>query len=270
MRKENLFDLEEAKKTNAIISGASGSGKTRLGSAIASLLHRLNFTVQAFDSSGEWKKVSDLPFVSKVYRHKNQLAYAQLEGSGIFDLSLLTRNETKKIVETETRRIWEERAVRAFNNPMWLIFEESEIYLRQLEENVYRVLHSGRNLGIRAILLTTDLSYLAGIIRLCEIRFHGHLPIEENAKRKFRAYYGKDWCRIATEGLDVGDFIRLHKKKLSLISVPLFERKHAPRLLFPKPQTEPQSEPRKDHWARKSLEQQLLPIRIIETLKSLF
>ena len=195
--------------------------------------------------------------------------YAQLESSGIYDLSLLTRSETKEIVETETKKIWEQRAVRSFNPPMWLVFEESEIYLRSLEENVYRILHSGRNLGIRAILLTTDITYLAGIIRLCEIRFHGHLPVEENAKRKFRAFYGKDWTRIATEDLDVGDYIRLHKKKLSLISVPLFERKHGPRLCFPKPQVKPQSEPRKD-WAREDLRRQLLPLRLLESLKSLF
>ncbi|MDH5440659.1 MAG: hypothetical protein OEZ48_01115 [Candidatus Bathyarchaeota archaeon] len=56
--------------------------------------------------------------------------------------------------------------------------------------------------------------------------------MEENAKRKFRAYYGNDWCRIAFEGLGVGDFIRLRQKKLDVIHVPEFKRTHAPRQLF--------------------------------------
>jgi len=48
------------------------------------------------------------------------------------------------------------------------------------------------------------------------VRFHGSLGIEENSKRKFRVYYGKDWTRIAFEGLQVGDFIRLDENILML------------------------------------------------------
>lgn len=172
--------------------------------------------------------------------------------SGIYDFSLVTLSQCRKVVEEETKRIWEQRAVRPFNNPMWLVFEESEAYLRnirgQASENVFRIIHQGRNLGVGAILITTDLALLdASVIRLCEVRFHGSLGIEENAKRKFRAYYGKDWTRIAFEGLGVGDFIRLRNKKLDVIHVPEFKTTHAPRQLSRFKREEPK--PRKSYEA---------------------
>ena len=115
--------------------------------------------------------------------------------------------------------------------------KEVEEYLKSIRgtasENVFRIIHQGRNQAARAILITTDLALLdRSVIRLCRVRFHGSLGIEENAKRKFRAYYGKDWCRIATESLEVGDFIRLRKKHLDIVTVPEFKRKHSPRQLF--------------------------------------
>jgi hypothetical protein len=76
------------------------------------------------------------------------------------------------------------------------------------------------------ILVTTDLALLdASIIRLCQIRFHGLLGIEENAKRKFRAYYGKDLTEQTTQ-LEVGQFLRLHKKQREFIKVREFQAKH--------------------------------------------
>jgi len=102
-----------------------------------------------------------------------------------------------------------------------------------------------------------DLALLdPSVIRLCQIRFHGSLGIEENAKRKFRAYYGSDWCRIAFEGLKVGDFIRLTQKHLDIIHVPEFERKHAPRQLFRFKTEEPKPRPK--------------PRRLWQTIKNLF
>jgi hypothetical protein len=253
MNFENLFDLDEAIKTNILISGSNHTGKTSLACGISSMLHKLGFRVRVFDTSGAWRKQSDLPQFSKAYRFDKQTLYGELEGSGIYDLSLLRSSEAKRVVERETERIWNERAIRTVNEPMWCVFEEAEAYLRNIRgnisENIYRLVHQGRNQAIRCILITTDLALLdASVIRLCQIRFHGSLGIEENAKRKFRAYYGKDWCRIATEGLELGDFIRLHKKHLEVIYVWEFKRKHAPKQAFnlieekqePKPQPQKQ------------------------------
>ena len=132
--------------------------------------------------------------------------------SYVFDLSRLTLSETKQVVDRICLEIWNTRIDSPYQQPCFLIFEESETFLKSIRgkvaENIHRLLHVGRNIAVRSILITTDLALLdASVIRRCSQRFHGKLNIEENSKRKFRAYYGKDFCRIANEGLQVGDFI---------------------------------------------------------------
>ena len=120
------------------------------------------------------------------------------------------------------------------NNNLWLICEEAETYLRNVRgeksEEFYRLVHIGRNINVRCIPITTDLALLdASMIRLCPIRFHGLLGIEENAKRKFRAYYGKDYTEQTTQ-LEVGQFLRLHKKQLEFTKVREFVAKRKPSM----------------------------------------
>lgn len=231
---EELFKLEEAKKTNMLVSGTNASGKTNLAAGVASVLNNLGYKVIVFDVSGAWRKTSDLP-VSTVYSFKatntkdtSTLRYVPLNGSGVYDLSLLTLSDTRRLVEDETSRLWLGRAGRhdAAFSPMWFVFEEAEIYLKNirgsLSENVFRILHVGRNLGIRGILLTTDLALLdASVIRLCQIRFHGMLGIEENGKKKFTSYYGKEATGKATK-LAVGMFLRLCGLGLDVVTVSLY------------------------------------------------
>lgn len=91
-------------------------------------------------------------------------------------------------------------------------------------------MHIGRNKNIRTVLMTVDLALLdPSAIRQCGIRFYGFINPEENSKRKFRSYRGLDWLRIV-EHIETGTFIRLHKRKLDIVSVPLFQGKHAPQL----------------------------------------
>jgi len=239
MKFENLFELEQAKDTNILISGANASGKTRLACGIASTLHKLGFQVIVIDVSGIWKTVSDLPYFAKAYRIGKEIVMPKLETNGIYDLSNLKLSESRKVVEAISSRIWNSNP----RKPTWLFLEESEAYLKNIRglasEEIYRLCHIGRNKGVRTVLVTTDLALLdASIIRLCGIRFHGFLNIEENSKRKFRNYYGKDYARIAFEGLESGDFIRLHKRRLDIISVPLFEAKHKAKLYVSFKQTE--------------------------------
>ena len=237
MKFENLFNLDEARKTNMLVSGCNQIGKTRATCGIASMLHKLGYTVITIDVSGKHKTVSDLPFYTKPYRFNDSVELADFEpfASRIYDLSTLRLSEARKVVEAITLQIWDRRINLREPSPTWLIIEESEGYLRNIRglasENIYRLVHVGANINVRAILVTTDLALLdASVIRLCQIRLHGKLGIEENAKRKFRAYYGKDYTKIATEGLGVGDFIRLQNNKLDVIHVPLFKARNNPKL----------------------------------------
>jgi hypothetical protein len=76
---ENLFDLDEARKTNILLSGANASGKTRLACAVASMLHSLGYTVIVIDVSGVWKKISDLPYYTKPYKFNDEIELADFE-----------------------------------------------------------------------------------------------------------------------------------------------------------------------------------------------
>lgn len=88
----------------------------------------------------------------------------------------------------------------------------------------------------------------APIIQLCQIRFHCLLGIEENAKRKFRAYYGKDITEKTTQP-EVGQFLRLHKKQLEFAKVRCFESERRPSMYLhfeqPEPQKQAEPKPRK-------------------------
>lgn len=246
MEFENLFDLSEAFKTNILVSGANASGKTRLSCAISSMLHRLGYRVLVFDVSGVWKSVSDLPYYTKYY---DGIGISKLITSGIYDLSTLRLTEAKAYVEAILLNLWNQRINQNDNRPMFLVFEESETYLRNIRsmtksQEVYRMVHVGRNkpMRIRSLLITTDLALIdASVIRLCGIRFHGFLHIEENSKRKFKSYYGKDYQRIASNDLESGDFIRLHKRKLDIVSVPLFKPRTTPQLYIERYAQEPQT-----------------------------
>jgi len=263
MEFENLFDLSEAFKTNILISGANASGKTRLSCAIASMLHRLGYKVLVFDVSGIWKSVSDLPYYTKYY---HGIGISKLITSGIYDLSTLKLKEARAYVEALLNNLWNQRINQVDNRPMFLVFEEAETYLRNIRSieksgEVYRMVHVGRNkpIRVRSILISTDLAQIdCSIIRLCGIRFHGFLHIEENSKRKFKSYYGKDYQYIASNDLESGDFIRLHKRKLDIVTVPLFQPKTTPQLYI-------------QHYAERQQPQVRQPKQtIIEKLRAIF
>ena len=234
---EGFFNVDEALQQNTLISGSNNSGKTRLACGLASTLYKMGFKIITFDTSGVWKKISDLPFYTTAYKFKDQTAISRLpkHSSGIYDLSLLKPSETKLVVNQIISEIWENQVSDPTTKATFIIFEESEIFLRnirgEVSESIYQCIHVGRNHKLRAILITTDLALLdPSVIRLCSIRFHGNLNIEENSKRKFKSYYGKDWSRVAFEALDSGDFILLSNKKLTIKTVPLFKPTSKPQL----------------------------------------
>lgn len=146
--------------------------------------------------------------------------------------------------------IWLERVNRRFNNNLWFFYEEAEGTLknirREASESMFRLVHIGRNRNIRTVLITVDLALIdPSVIRQCGTRFYGFINPEENSKRKFRSYHGLDLLRVV-ENIESGAFLRLHKRKLDIVSVPLFKRRNSPQqwLKFeqkeePKPQPKP-------------------------------
>lgn len=226
------FDITEAKKSNVLISGTNNTGKSRLACGICSILKHFDWRLIVFDNSGIWREISDLPFVHTVEGKTIPLEDLNV----IYDLSFLTPRTQRKAVDTFFKEYWNlvRRRRKKQRKRTLIILEEFQMYGRnsRYSDNLARIMCTGRNLKIRVLGIVVDLALIDPFfIRLCQQRYHGKLGIEEGSKRKFRNYYGKDYTRIACEGLQVGDFLYVLNNKIKIVSVPLFEPKTTPKPL---------------------------------------
>lgn len=223
------FDLEEQRKSNTLISGTNSTGKTRLACYLASILREHGWNTVAFDNSGVWKKVSDIPNYYQIYGSKIKVPISR---NIIYDISLLRPSTQRKFVNEILEYFW----VSTINNPVkvWQLFilEEMELFCRnvrgEVSENIYRLMHVGRNQHMRVLGITTDLALIdPSFIRLCLQRYHFKLSVEENSLRKFKRYYGIDWARVATE-FDTGYCLYFNDGKKKLVKIPLFQPRSLP------------------------------------------
>lgn len=224
------FDITEAKKSNTLISGTNNTGKSRLASGICSILKHFDWTLIVLDNSGVWREISDLPFVHTI--EGKTIPLEDLDKI-IYDLSFLTPKTQRKAVDRFFKEFWSfvRHTPKKQRTQTLIVLEEFQTYGKnsRYSDNLARIMCTGRNLKIRVVGIVVDLALVDPFfIRLCQQRYHGKLGIEENSKRKFKAYYGGDYTRIACEGLQVGDFLYVLNNKIKIVSVPLFEPKTLP------------------------------------------
>lgn len=226
------LDIPLLEKSNLLISGCNSSGKTRLGAMICSMLKTFDWQIIVFDNSSVWKQVSDIAFYYDLNTCEDLANIPLTEHSIIYDFSELNIDAQRFIVNLISNRIWRQRTPYE-NRNMLIVLEEFELYGRNLRgfisQNIFRIMHSGRNKHIRVLAITTDLALIdTSFIRLCQQRFHGKLGIEENSKRKFKHYYGNEYLEIC-EKLEIGNFLYLHNDSLKVIHADLFNPKTAPQ-----------------------------------------
>ena len=231
------FDIEEAQKSNILISGTNHTGKSRLACGLCSILQTINWKIVCFDNTGVWRQVSDMPRFYQVTERNIDLEtktvnYPFFKQSILYDTSLLIPNHQKLFIDKVLRDLWDSRVNNPSNRWTLVVLEEAQLFMRNIRgsvgQNLLRIASAGRNLKVRILAITVDLALIdPSLIRLCGQRYHGRLGIEDNGKRKFRGYYGGDWCRIAQE-LDLGFLIYLLRDKLKIVHVPLFEPKILP------------------------------------------
>jgi len=230
MNFDGLLSVEDAKRTNVLVTGVNQIGKTNLAVGLADWLDSVGFKVIVFDVPGAWRFKSGFPNQTIYPVTRGNFYYRSFPGSGVYTLALLRRSLRRRFVEEVTLRAWSGKALSRGPVKDWtvFVFEEAETYLANIRgesaENILQIIHVGANMGLRGLLITTDLALLdASATRLCQVRFHGKLTPEENMKRKFRSYYGKDWTRSAMDDLGTGDFIRFRNGDLDVIHVPEFK-----------------------------------------------
>lgn len=221
------LDFNECRKSNILISGTNQVGKSLCAMGIAELLRSQGWQVLIFDNVGIWKEKSGVSKCYVVKKKKDRIAMKVGE-STIFDISLLKPKNQRKFVEQILEQVWQFRVLQRPSQWLMIVFEEFQLYARNVRgedgQNVLRIMSVGANHKIRCLGITPDLSLIdCAFIRLAQQRYHFRLGNEPNAKRRFRSYYGKDWCRVAQE-LDVGFTIYINKNKLAVWKIPLFQR----------------------------------------------
>jgi DNA helicase HerA-like ATPase len=203
-------------------------------------LRLAGWRVLVFDNSGVWSDISDLPYYLMINPNQYYYKTQTLDESTIYDISNLIPEDQQIFTDLFLQDVWNNRFSYGFG---WLmiILEEAQLYARNIRgkvtQNLLRICSAGRNRQVRTLAITPDLALIdPSIIRLCGQRYHGRLGIEENSKRKFRSYYGKQVTDTATK-LETGQFLYLNRNKLEVVRVPLFEPVTQPQqYIEPKPQ----------------------------------
>jgi hypothetical protein len=243
--KHNMpFDFKEAKKSNILISGTNQQGKSLCAMAISDLLMRYvksPWQVIVFDNVGHWKDKSSLPIFYKV--SETTMSYILPEHSIIYDISLLLPSYQKEFAEMVLNDLWKKKIEGKSQRWTMIVFEEFQLYAKNVRgnvsQNILRIMSVGANHKIRCLGITPDLSLIdCAFIRLTNQRYHFRLGNEPNAKRRFNAYYGKDYTRVVQE-LDVGFCLYYLNEKLKIWKIPEF-------ISYRKPQeyTEPKPKPK--------------------------
>lgn len=232
------FSLEEVMKSNVLISGSNATGKSRLACGICSILQHFNWKIVAFDNTGIYKQISDIPFYYRLSQNRNydsereEWYYPFPTSSMIFDTSLLLPIMQKSFVNDVLERIWNAQVWNPSNQWTLIALEEAQLFLRDIRgisgQNILRCASAGRNHRIRTLAVTPDLALIdSSYIRLTNQRYHARISSEENGLRKFRNFYGLDNCRITRE-LDLGYFLYYLNDKTKIIHVPLFQPSKLP------------------------------------------
>lgn len=226
------IDLSEAKKSNILVTGTNQQGKSLTAMAISDRLMRESWQILAFDNVGHWKNKSSIPAWFKVSETTMKYILPQ-QGSLIYDISNLLPVSQKEFVEWVLADLWKSRIQQQNNHYVLVLFEEFQLYAKNVRgnvsQNILRIMSVGSNHGIRCLGITPDLSLIdCAFIRLAQQRYHFKLGNEPNAKRRFRAYYGLDWCRTARH-LEQGFCIYVNKEKLKVVKIPMFTSSRMPQ-----------------------------------------
>jgi len=245
------FDIQEAMKSNILVSGSNYTGKSRLASGICSILQTFNWKIVTFDNTGIWKTISDLPTVYLVAENRNfdkdreEWFYPFPTESMIFDTSLLLPVTQKSFVDDVLRRLWNAQVWNPENQWTLVTLEEFQLFGRDIRssvaQNLLRTASAGRNHKLRILAITPDLALIdSAFIRLSSQRYHAKISSEENGLRKFRNYYGLDNTRICRE-LSLGFFLYYLNDKIKIVHVPLFEPSRLPEAYQEQIQLQPKS-----------------------------
>jgi len=231
---ENQYglDIQEAKKSNIMTTGLTGSGKTRLAWAQAEVLMKAGFQVIVIDPVAVWRD-SPIPYIVKV-TPRTRLDWGEImeTKSVVFDISRLLIANQLEFLDMISRHLFTSRVDRESPKQTMLVIEEASTFVKylrtQVAQNIYRLAFTGRNYGVRLMYIDPRLNSIPAEFRfLAGQQFHGFAN-EVNILNKIKRLYGAKWEQVM-RSLNVGEFIRTQAgQDPTRIKVPLYQPKTTP------------------------------------------
>jgi len=206
-----------------MITGLTGSGKTRLAWAVCDILQREGWEIIVFDPVGVWNR-SPIPKLIRV--ESNTVNILKIYDSTVIDMSRLRISEQRELLDRFAEWLFKDRVENPSQRKTLIVIEEFSSIVKNIKssvsENLYRLAFVGRNLNVRLMYVDPRLNSICAEFRFLAGQKYLGFANEENVTRKIKSLYGKDWAEIV-KTLQVGEFVYVKASKSpELIRVPLY------------------------------------------------
>jgi hypothetical protein len=220
---ENDFsvNIERLFEANGLILGSRNCGKSDLAMMISDKAIEHDAIVCVFDPSTDWLARSSIRQYAKV--EANTVLEVPSE-SVIFDISLLSPNQQRQIVENFAKILFEHQASSVNRKQYLVIFEESHTYFYQNVMRSKGAVHSirllsvGRNLGISSLLISQFSSMLDKFcIKHATSQIWLGYTREPNDLKYLRSLLGSNVSELPK--LNDGEFLYLTRDNIQKIAI---------------------------------------------------
>jgi len=236
------IDLKQLFESNALVLGSRHTGKSDLAMMIADKCMEKGSIVVCFDPSQDWQNRSSIPqYQTLTIPFITTIPIK----STTFDISLLSPNESQKLVESFCGKLFREQAETPQHKKYLVVFEEAHTYFPQgcmkakAYQNTVKMLSVGRNLDVSVLLISQFASMLDKFtIKHSVSQTYLGFTKEFNDLKYLRSLLGSTVQELTK--LNDGEFLYLTRSGIQKIAIEPFENTIPKEQIFSKiPQLEP-------------------------------
>jgi hypothetical protein len=235
-------NVQEAFKNGLFIAGSTGSGKSDVAMEAVTQLPKSTVIV-VFDPSQDWQNRSS---IGRYMTLETSFIEKLPQDSIIYDISLLSTQQTQRLVENFSERLMRQQAEtpKSQRKQYFIVFEEGHEYFsegvlraKRLESTV-KIMTRGRNFRIRFACITPFSSLIdKKAMKYMAQRYFGYTS-EPNDIRYLREFLKEDVEKLKT--LKAGEFMYYSRGKVELTTIRPFKTKTTPKKVnifrnFPEP-----------------------------------